>query len=268
MQLIIDTERQRLTRQNGSESRELPLFSKESFEMLSEQWVRIGWNEKHIYTFTWLGRPIIQLPEDLIRAQEVIYQLQPDVIIETGVAHGGSLVFYASLCKLIGRGRVVGVDIEIRPHNRTAIEEHPLSSLITLVEGNSIAEDVVEQVAALVQPGESVMVFLDSCHSRSHVLGELEAYSGLVTPGSYIVAADGVLQDLFDVPRGTAGWQTDNPATAVDEFLMSHPDFEVEQPKWLFNESPLTENVTHWPTAWLKRRGNNGACSSSIQHAE
>src|SRR4030042_1568933 len=112
--------------------------SPEAFYILSKIWLRSGWDVKHIYTFTWLGRPIIQLPEDMFRIQEVIYRIKPDVIIETGIAHGGSFVFYASLCKAIGRGRVISIDIEIRPHNRKAIEEHELFEYATLVEGNSI----------------------------------------------------------------------------------------------------------------------------------
>src|SRR6266480_2325826 len=113
--------------------------SPEAFAIVSRAWLRLGWDVKYVYSFTWLGRPIIQLPEDMIRIQEVIYRLRPDVIVETGVAHGGSLIFYASLCHLIGKGRVIGVDIDIRSHNRAAIEAHPLSSLITLVEGDSVA---------------------------------------------------------------------------------------------------------------------------------
>jgi cephalosporin hydroxylase len=184
----------------------------------------------------------------------VIWRVQPDVIVETGVAHGGSLVYYASLCKVIGKGRVIGVDIEIRPHNRQAIEAHPLSSLITLVEGDSIAPETVRKVHSLVKPGEVVMVFLDSCHTKQHVLAELEAYHDLISPGSYIVATDGIMRDLHDVPRGKPEWAWDNPAAAVVEFVSRHPEFVVEQPAWPFNESDLSTNVTHWPGAWLRRR--------------
>jgi cephalosporin hydroxylase len=135
MKLIIDTTEKTLTCEIDSQKQVLYLYTKEAFELISLQWVKVGWNQKYSYTFSWLGRPIIQLPEDMIRIQEVIYQVKPDVIIETGVAHGGSLIYYASLFKAMGKGRVVGVDIEIRPHNRKAIEEHELSSFITLVEG-------------------------------------------------------------------------------------------------------------------------------------
>jgi len=178
--------------------------------------------------------------------------VQPDVIIETGVAHGGSLVYYASLCKLIGKQRVIGADIEIRPHNRQAIEAHPLSPLITLLEGNSIAPETVRQVHSLVKPWEVVIVFLDSCHTKQHVLAELESYHDLASPGSYIVATDEIMKDLQDVPRGKPEWAWDHPAAAVAEFVSKHLEFVVEQPSWPFNESELSANVTHWPGAWLR----------------
>jgi cephalosporin hydroxylase len=253
MELHIDTGRRQIVHENDGQRRTLDLYSEEAFELIAQVWLKVGWNQKYTYTFSWQGRPIIQLPEDLIRAQEVIYRVRPDVIVETGVAHGGSLIYYASLCKLLGRGRVIGVDIEIRPHNRRAIETHELSSLITLIEGDSVASEVVQQVVNLVQPGENVMVLLDSKHAKAHVLAELEAYHALVTSGSYIVATDGIMQDLYDVPRGQPEWRWDNPAQATLEFLRRHPEFMLEQPAWPFNESHLHENVTHWPSAWLRR---------------
>ena len=162
MKLIIDTIERTLTIGESELYRDIDLYSQEAFELLSSQWLKMGWNQKYPYTFSWMGRPVIQLPEDMIRLQEVLYQVQPDVIIETGVAHGGSLIFYASLCKAMERGRVIGIDIEIRPHNRQAIEAHPLSSYITLLEGDSAGLEVVEQVKGMVKPGESVLVILDS----------------------------------------------------------------------------------------------------------
>ncbi|MFM7817264.1 MAG: cephalosporin hydroxylase family protein, partial [Verrucomicrobiota bacterium] len=178
----------------------------------------------------------------------------PDVIVETGVAHGGSLVYYASLCRVLGRGRVIGVDIEIRPHNRKAIEEHPLASYISLIEGGSTDPGTVAQVQSRIQPGERVLVLLDSNHTRDHVLAELEAYHGLVSPGSYIVATDGIMKDLPRAPRGNPEWSWDNPTEAAAEFARRHPEFVLEQPAWPFNESGLRRNLTHWPGAWLRRR--------------
>jgi cephalosporin hydroxylase len=189
--------------------------------------------------------------------QEVIYRVRPHVIIETGIAHGGSLIFSASLCALMGNGRVIGVDIEIRPHNRAAIERHELSDRITMIEGSSIDPDVVARVRRLVAPGETVLVVLDSCHEATHVRAELEAYCDLVTPGSYIVATDGSMRDLYDVPRGRPEWKWNNPASAAIEFARAHPEFSMEDPPWPFSESELTERITHWPCAFLKRRNKS-----------
>lgn len=200
-----------------------------------------------------MGRPIIQLPEDLIRIQEVIYATRPDVIVETGVAHGGSLIFYAGLCKAMERGRVIGIDVEIRPHNRAAIESHELASYISLIESDSVSDETLMGVRSLIKPGEKVLVILDSCHSKSHVRAELRAYSPLVTVGSYIVATDGIMKFVHDTPRGKADWKDDHPEAAAREFADVHPEFVLQQPEWPFNESSLKDNVTHWPGAWLRR---------------
>ncbi|NWJ41148.1 MAG: cephalosporin hydroxylase family protein [Geothrix sp.] len=254
MRLSLDTDAKTLTLDEGGIGKVVDLYSKEAFEALSRQWVRLGWNQKYQYTFSWMGRPVIQLPEDMIRMQEVIFQVQPDVIIETGVAHGGSLIFYSSLCRAMGKGRVIGIDIEIRPHNRRAIEAHPLNDRIELVEGSSTDPGIVAQVKSLVKPGEAVLVILDSNHTYAHVHDELEAYADLVTAGSYIVATDGIMLDLADVPRGVPAWATDNPTFAARDFAAEHPEFVIEQPTWPFNESGLDQNITHWPGAWLRRR--------------
>jgi cephalosporin hydroxylase len=231
MRLTIDTETRELELVQGGERQVLPLYSKEAFEHLSREWVRVGWAERYPYTFTWMGRPVIQLPEDMVRVQEVLYRLAPDVIIETGVAHGGSLIYYASLFAAMGKGRVVGVDIEIRPQNRAAIEAHPLSSSITLIEGSSTDDAIVDAVRAQVRPGDTVLVILDSNHTYAHVAAELEKYAPLVTPGSYIVATDGIMEDLWDVPHGAEGWKTDNPSAAARDFAARHPEFVLEQPE-------------------------------------
>jgi cephalosporin hydroxylase len=254
MKLTIDTNDKTLLFQQDGNKKEVSLYSKEAFDLISELWLKVGWNEKYSYTFSWMGRPIIQLPEDMVRTQEVMYRVKPDVIVETGVAHGGSLVFYASLCKAMGKGRVVGVDIEIHEANRRAVEAHELSPLITLIEGDSVSHEVVSRVKSLIQPGETVLVLLDSNHTYAHVLAELEAYHGMVTPGSYIVATDGIMKDLYDVPRGQTGWIDDNPSRAAEDFARGHSEFILEQPVWLFNESLLDRNLTHWPGAWLRRK--------------
>jgi hypothetical protein len=153
--LEVDFQTGTVRRKSSGGVEEAPLGSARGFDLVSEAWLRAGWDAKYVYTFTWFGRPVIQLPEDLLRTQEVIYALRPDVIIETGVAHGGSIVFYASLCKAMDCGRVIGVDIDIRPHNRAALEEHGLRGYYDLVEGSSIAEDVVERVRELASGAKS-----------------------------------------------------------------------------------------------------------------
>ena len=225
-----------------------------SFSILSDAWLNSGWDTKYVYGFSWLGRPIIQLPEDIIRIQEIIYDLKPDVIIETGVAHGGSLVFYASLCTAIGKGRVIGIDIEIRPHNRTGIEEHRLSPLITLVEGSSIDPHIFQSVKDQIGSAETVLVLLDSNHLKDHVLAELEAYSSLVSPGSYIVACDGIMQQVVGAPRTSEDWSWNNPISAVSDFIDKHPEFECVEPVWPFNEGKITDRVTYWPKAFLRKK--------------
>lgn len=254
MRISIDTDEGWLE-VDGPPARRLPLYSPEAFHELSRLWVTTGWGLKYTYGFTWFGRPIIQLPEDLITLQEVIYRVKPDVIVETGVAHGGSLVFYASLFEAMGHGRAIGVDIEIRPHNRAAIESHELAHRILLVEGSSIDPAVVSSVREQIAPDERVLVLLDSNHSKAHVTAELDAYAPLVTPGSYLVATDGVMEWLEGVPGAGPQWSTDNPKAAVEAWLPLHPEFELEEPPPIeFNEGQVTERVTHWPSAYLRRR--------------
>lgn len=254
MKILIDTEARRITVGEGLSAENLPLYEERAFDLLSGLWLKLSWVQKYSYTFTWMGRPVIQHPEDLVRLQEVIYFLRPDVIIETGIAHGGSLVLSASLMKAMGRGRVVvGVDIEIRPHNRQAIEAHELYPMIRLIEGDSTAPEIVAQAASHVRPGDTVLVILDSNHSREHVRQELEAYHPLVTPGSWIVATDGIMRDLWDAPRGHPSWREDNPAQAARDFVAAHPEFIIEPPAWRFNESRLTRPITGWPDAWIRR---------------
>lgn len=255
MKLTIDTELATLVIENDGARSECSLYSNQAFAELLRLWVKVGWDRKYSYGFTWMGRPMIQLPEDVIRIQETIYRIKPDVLIETGVAHGGSLIFYASLFKAMGKGRVVGIDIEIRPHNRKAIEDHELAAAITLIEGSSTATDTLEKARAQIAPNERVLVILDSNHLRDHVAQELRMYSPLVTQGSYIIATDGIMEEVYDVPHGTPSWKEDNPASAARAFAREHPEFELEtQPPFLFNETQGSVQATYWPSAYLRRR--------------
>ncbi|MBA3295367.1 MAG: class I SAM-dependent methyltransferase [Acidobacteria bacterium] len=254
MRILIDTETRRLTLEDEEGHSEMDLYTPEAFAAVSRHWVRVGWAQRYSYGFTWLGRPVIQLPEDLVRTQEVIWRTRPDVIVETGVAHGGSLIFYAGLFELMGHGQVVGIDIEIRPQNRTAIEAHPLASRIRLVEGSSTDPAVVDQVKQAIPAGSRVMVLLDSNHTKAHVRAELEAYAPLVTAGCYVVATDGIMCDLHDVPGGHADWAWDHATAAAAEFAAARPEFVIENPPRLFEEGSIREPVTYWPGGWLRRR--------------
>jgi cephalosporin hydroxylase len=226
----------------------------EAFAIVSKAWLRSGWDAKHVYSFSWMGRPIIQLPEDMVRLQEVIYSVKPDVIIETGIAHGGSLIFYASLCKAMGRGRVVGVDIEIRPHNRAAIESHEMyADYITMFEGSSVDPAIVGKVREQIKPGETTLILLDSNHTKAHVAAELEAYASMVSVGSYIVATDGIMGHLGNAPRTQPDWTWNNPEEAAREFAEKNKNFVLETPAFVFNEGVITQPITYWPGAWLKR---------------
>jgi cephalosporin hydroxylase len=253
MRFEVDLEVGALTVHGPEGPQSLDIGDPAAFQLLSKAWLRCGWDTKYVYGFSWLGRPIIQLPDDMVRIQEVIYDVQPDVIVETGIAHGGSLVFYASLCVAMGHGEVVGIDLEIRPHNREAIERHRLFEHITLFEGSSTEPSIVEEVAAHVA-GRTALVILDSNHSHDHVLEELRSYGPLVTPGSYIVATDGIMQDLVGAPRSADDWGSNNPQAAVRSFLAETDAFELVEPTFPFNEGLITGRVTYWPSAYLRRR--------------
>ncbi len=213
---------------------------------VSCKWMgRAQWH-KYPYHFEWLGRPIIQYPQDMVAMQELIWHVKPDLIIETGIAHGGSLIFSASLLTLLdvceaiesgqtydpkaSRRKVVGIDIEIRPHNREAIEAHPLYPRIHMIEGSSIDPAVVDQVRDIAKGHDKIMVCLDSNHTHDHVLAELEAYAPLVSVGSYCVVFDTVIEDMPADMFPDRPWEPgNNPKTAVWEFLKTHPEFEIDK---------------------------------------
>lgn len=185
---------------------------------------------QYSYNFSWMGRPIIQYPQDMIAMQEIIWEVKPDVIIETGIAHGGSLIYYASLLELIGSGQVLGIDIDIREHNKREIQRHPMYKRITMIQGSSISHEVIEQVQEIVRGKEKVIVCLDSNHTHEHVLNELNLYSPFVSVGSYIVAFDTIVEDL---PEGYFSQKrpwgiSNNPRTAVDQFLKANKNFIID----------------------------------------
>jgi cephalosporin hydroxylase len=184
---------------------------------------------RYSYNFTWLGRPIIQYPQDIIAIQEIIYQIQPDLIIETGIAHGGSLILHASICELIGKGEVLGIDIDIREHNKVEILNHRMSKRITMIQGSSIDDAIVKQVAEKAAGKEKVMVILDSNHTHDHVLNEMKLYSPFVTKDSYMLVFDTVVEDLANDIYDNRPWGIgDNPKTAVWEFLKTNNNFVID----------------------------------------
>jgi cephalosporin hydroxylase len=219
------------------------------FKVLANKWLQQSLLKKYIYNFTWLGRPIIQLPQDIIALQEIIWDLKPDLIIEAGVAHGGSLMFWSSMLELIGGDRkVVGIDIEIRAHNRSEIEKHPLFKRIELIEGDSTSDETLERVREIAKNYTKVMVILDSDHTHDHVKKELELYSVLVTKGSYLVAFDTFIEDMPPELFPDRPWSVgNNPKTAVVEFLMNNPAFQVDKSI----ENKLV--MTFAPGGYLKR---------------
>lgn len=189
---------------------------------------------QYSYNFSWLGRPIIQYPQDIVAMQELVWQVKPDLVIEMGIAHGGSLIFFASMLELVAsctgiEGEVLGVDIDIRAHNRKAIEEHPMFKRISMIQGSSIAPEVIAQVVAKAEGKQRVLVCLDSNHTHDHVLAELEAYAPLTTKGSYCVVFDTMVEDMPKELAGDRPWGPgNNPKTAVFEYLKSHPEFQID----------------------------------------
>lgn len=213
---------------------------------VTNQWMQLANAARYSYHFTWQGLPIIQYPQDIVAMQEVIWQVKPDLIIETGIARGGSLIFSASMLALLEyvdaietgkvldptnpRRKVLGIDIDIRAHNRSAIEAHPMSRHIEMIQGSSIAPDVVAQVRSIATKYQRILVCLDSNHTHAHVLAELQAYADLVSRDSYCVVFDSVVEDLPAAMFDDRPWGPgDNPKTAVHEFLKSHPEFAIDK---------------------------------------
>lgn len=228
----------------------------DSLQADAAQFVRSSIDPQYTYNFSWLSRPIIQYPQDMVAVQELVWRIRPDLIIETGIAHGGSLILSASMLALLdmadaiqagvtldpasSRRKVLGIDIDIRAHNRKAIEEHPMASRIEMIEGSSIAPEVVSQVKEVADRHDRVLVMLDSNHTHDHVLAELEAYAPLTTVGSYCVVFDTVIDDIPEDPDRPWG-PGKSPKTAVWEFLKSHNEFEIDdrmQHKLLITVAP------------------------------
>ena len=217
-------------------------------QALSRIWLREIAPYKYAYNFTWMGRPIIQFPQDILAMQEIIWNLKPDLIIETGIAHGGSLIFHASMLELVGEDAdVLGIDIDIREHNRIEIEKHPMFKRITLMEGSSVDDETAKKVFDFAKNKQRILVVLDSNHTHEHVLKELEIYSQLVTKDSYLIVFDTLVEDMPDSLSGDRPWgKGNNPKTAVWEFLKNNDRFEIDKKL----ESKLL--ITVAPDGYLK----------------
>jgi len=215
---------------------------------LGHQFMLASTQPKYSYNFYWFGRPIIQYPQDIVAMQELIWKVKPDLIIETGIAHGGSLIFSASMLAIlevagiIQSGKVLGIDIDIRKHNRVEIEKHPLSNKIKMIQGSSIDETIVKQVYDFARDYKSILIVLDSNHTHNHVLAELNVYAPLVSKGSYCVVFDTIIEDMPEGAFPGRPWgKGNNPKTAVREYLKTHPEFEIDssiENKLLITVSP------------------------------
>jgi cephalosporin hydroxylase len=185
---------------------------------------------QYSYNFSWLGRPIIQYPQDMVAMQEIIWDIKPDLIIETGIAHGGSLIYYASLLEMIGTGEVLGIDVDIRAHNRSEIEKHKMFKRIQMIEGSSTSKEILDKVKKIASRKRKILVCLDSNHTHEHVLRELELYAPFVTVGSYIVVFDTIVENLPDNYLPGRPWsRANNPKTAVLEFLEKNDQFQIDK---------------------------------------
>ena len=213
-----------------------------NFKKISQQWFDASLKYEYPYHFTWLGRPIIQYPQDILIIQELIWKIKPDLVIETGIARGGSLIFTASILELIGKGNVIGIDIDIRKHNREEIEKHRLFKRITMIEGSSIDKKIINDVFKFSVENKKILVLLDSFHTHSHVLKELKAYSPLVKKGNYLVVFDTVVEDMPKNSFPNRPWDKgNNPKTAVNEFLKENSRFKIDvdiEKKLMITSSP------------------------------
>lgn len=247
-----------------------------AFNAVAEDYLRMGWINQHYGTFTWLGVPLFQYPEDMIRWQELIWRIKPDIVIETGIYKGGSLLLSASICRILGKGRVIGIDVTVPDEVRTTIAQHPLGDMITMYEGFSTDREIFSSIEKSIRPDDVVLIILDSDHSKANVLAELELYGPLVSQNSFIIVCDGIMRlvagKVEDAPRE---WLADNPYEAAKEFAENHDEFEWKEPYWSAyytehknivsryfengtgigpEDGYKTVSHTHWPGAYLRKK--------------
>jgi cephalosporin hydroxylase len=225
---MIDKKFEKLNKKNIKK-----MSTEKNFQKLTKSWFKSSEKFQYSYHFSWMGRPIIQYPQDMIALQELIWKIQPDLIIETGIARGGSLIFSASILQLIGKGSVIGIDVDIRKHNKIEIEKHAMFKRIKMLEGSSIDEKIVKKVYQLAKNKKQILVILDSNHSHQHVLKELELYSPLVTKNSYLIVFDTIIEDISTLKTAShqkRPWgKGNNPKTAVLSFLKTNNRFKIDK---------------------------------------
>lgn len=219
----------------------------EQLRKAAREWLAAHWENKLSYEVSWLGIPVIQSAEDMIIMQEIIFEVKPDFIVEMGIAHGGSLIYYASLLKMLGKGRVIGADIDIREHNRKLLEKHPMIELIDMIEASSIEQSTFDLIRKKIPEGSKVIVVLDSCHERDHVLKEMELYSSLVSKDSYLIVCDTIVPQVAGLKHSKEDFSTNNPKEAIDIFMEKYPgEFVVDKKREkLF--------FTYFPGGFLKK---------------
>ncbi len=198
-------------------------------ENASKVWLKAHWENKMSYEVNWLGMPIIQTAEDMVVLQEIVYDVRPDFIVETGIAHGGSLIYFASLLELLGKGKVIGIDIEIRKHNKVLLEQHPMFKRIITIEGDSTSEKIFKRIRSKIPIKSKILVILDSNHTREHVLKELNLYSSLVSKGSYIIVEDTIMPEVAEYKHAKDYYSSDNTKQAIDIFMKDNKKFIIDR---------------------------------------
>jgi len=255
MKFLINSDIKKITVFRENKSNFFNLYSSKAFKIISNFWLEYIWNQKYTYRFTWLGFPIIQLPDDIINIQELIFKERPDYVVETGVAHGGSIIFYASLLKILNKGKVIGIEKEFKKKNLDKLKKNFLKKYFELIESDSTNKDLIRKLKRRLD-GKKVIIILDSNHSYHHVFKELNLYSEIIKKGSYIIVTDGIIDVMKFAPRRIKYQKNYGPLKAINEFLLENNKFKKIQPINLFNESKVFKNISHWPDGWLKKLKN------------
>lgn len=254
MKLTLDTQAGTLTLEDQRGVDMMSLYSDRAFKLLSEQWLCVGWVQKHAQSYAWFDRPLRRLPEDALRLQEAICRVQPTLIVEVGVKEGGGLLFDASVAAGAGLStRLIGVEDGIEKDVRKALTKHPLGERLTLIDGAPTAKSTLAEVKDEIKKGDRVMVVLDADHEAEMVLELLRAYSKFVSKGGYLVSTGGLRAQLAGLPRAGSDWATNNPAAANEIFASENNKFEIETPAAPFNDGTLDFAVSEWSKCWLRR---------------